>query len=114
MPYFIQANSEGRNLCVVQSDRSPQHPRQIGPYSDLPDMVEKRLDLNTMELVDDKPYWDAIKKKQAIGETIRTLAEQKINEEISQKPVAWDGMTVDEKAQYYMNFTAAKLAATMD
>jgi len=119
MPWFIQANEDGRNLCTILTERAPVHPRQIGPYSDLPDIKRKRLDLTTRELVNDDEYWDGVEEIQRRGTELRKLALMQLDS-MHQKggfqlmDSEWTKMTYDEKLDYYLNFTKTDLTATMD
>jgi hypothetical protein len=110
MPWFIQANDEGRGLCTILTERTPIHPRQIGPYSDLPDIERKRLDLATMELVDDSEYWKEIEDKQRRGDELKRLALLQIESlyksgELLISEEEWAVMDDAQKMEFYLNFT---------
>ncbi len=104
MNYYIQADENGRSLSYAYGEKTPIHPRQL-IVSELPDLTGKRMDLKTMELVDDEEYHAEQEKRADIENHIRKLVDERLAEEKFLKPDNWDDLSVQEKAEIHLNET---------
>lgn len=51
MMFYVQYDESGNIVATVNSMSAPVHPRQLA-FDEYQDTVNKRVDLNTLELVD--------------------------------------------------------------